>query len=186
MGTAAPGATVDTGADLRLIADGIAVRTVSIEDLPFLREVFVHPEVERWWPFHGDTALTELLAGADPDVHPLAIEVDAEVAGYVQWYEETDPEYFHAGIDIALHPDRFGRGIGPVVIGLLLDWLVTGRGHHRVVIDPAAHNERAVAAYAKVGFRQVGVMRRYWWDHVERRWSDGLLMEWLAPERVRP
>lgn len=123
-----------------------------------------------------------MLAGSDPGVHPLAVEADGTVVGYVQWYEEADPEYRHAGIDVALHPAVFGRGIGPTVVRLLLDWLVESRGHHRVVIDPAAHNRRAVAAYAKAGFREVGVMRRHWWDHVEDRWSDGLLMEWVAPE----
>jgi hypothetical protein len=27
-------------------------------------------------------------------------------------------------------------------------------------------------------------MRQYWWDHVERKWSDGLLMELLADDRT--
>jgi aminoglycoside 6'-N-acetyltransferase len=50
-----------------------------------------------------------------------------------------------------------------------------------VTIDPAAANTRAIAAYAKVGFRPVGVMRKY-----ERgpdgTWHDGLLMDLLREE----
>jgi mannose-6-phosphate isomerase-like protein (cupin superfamily) len=47
------------------------------------------------------------------------------------------------------------------------------------VIDPALDNGRAISCYRKVGFRPVGVMRRY-----ERgpdgTFHDGLLMELLA------
>jgi aminoglycoside 6'-N-acetyltransferase len=59
--------------------------------------------------------------------------------------------------------------------------LVEVEGHHRLVIDPAADNAAAIRCYEKVGFRPVGVMRRY-----ERgpdgTWHDGLLMELLAEE----
>ena len=58
------------------------------------------------------------------------------------------------------------------------------RGHHRLTIDPAAANERAIRAYERVGFRRVGIMRAY-----ERGpdgvWHDGLLMDLLRGE-LRP
>ncbi len=60
-------------------------------------------------------------------------------------------------------------------------WLLEVRGHHRITIDPAAANVHAIRAYAKVGFRPVGVMREY-----ERgpdgTWHDGLLMDLLRGE----
>lgn len=112
------------------------------------------------------------------------VELDGAVVGFVQWYEETDPEYRHAGIDIALHGDVIGHGVGSDVIRLLSRWLFEERGHHRIVIDPAAANERAIRAYGRVGFRPVGIMRRHWWDHVEQRWVDGLLMDLLPEDLV--
>ena len=52
------------------------------------------------------------------------------------------------------------------------------RGHHRITIDPAAANTRAIRCYEAVGFERVGVMRQY-----ERgddgTWRDGLLLELL-------
>ena len=55
------------------------------------------------------------------------------------------------------------------------------RGHHRITIDPAAANSRAIRCYTGVGFRPVGVMRQY-----ERggdgRFHDGLLMDLLRGE----
>jgi aminoglycoside 6'-N-acetyltransferase len=58
---------------------------------------------------------------------------------------------------------------------------VEERGHHRLTIDPAADNERAIHAYEKVGFRRVGVMREYWRD-AGGVWRDGLLLDLLARE----
>jgi aminoglycoside 6'-N-acetyltransferase len=37
------------------------------------------------------------------------------------------------------------------------DISVHDRGHHRLVIDPAADNERAIRCYERVGFRRIGV-----------------------------
>ncbi len=103
--------------------------------------------------------------------------------GCLQWYEETDPEYLHAGLDIFLITDRQGRGLGPEALRLAGRYLFTVRGHHRLVIDPRADNHRAIRAYERVGFRRVGVMRRY-----ERgpdgAWHDGLLMDMLSDELI--
>jgi aminoglycoside 6'-N-acetyltransferase len=60
--------------------------------------------------------------------------------------------------------------------------LVEERGHHRITIDPAVDNVAAIRAYEKVGFKPVGVMRRYERDVDGDGWHDGLLMELLAGE----
>ena len=56
-------------------------------------------------------------------------------------------------------------------------------GHHRLVIDPAADNAAAIRCYSKVGFRPVGVMRKYE-RGVDGTWHDGLLMDLLAHELI--
>ena len=55
------------------------------------------------------------------------------------------------------------------------------RGHHRLTIDPAAHNARAIKAYSRVGFKPVGVMRQYE-RGLDGAWHDGLLMDLLAED----
>jgi aminoglycoside 6'-N-acetyltransferase len=55
------------------------------------------------------------------------------------------------------------------------------QGHHRFTIDPAVANERAIRAYAKLGFRSVGVMRAYELG-ADGTWHDGRLMDLLAGE----
>jgi aminoglycoside 6'-N-acetyltransferase len=111
----------------------------------------------------------------------LVIEGDGEVAGGIQYSEETDPEYRHAGIDVFLGGRFQDRGIGTEAIRLLARFLFEERGHHRLTIDPAAHNARAIRSYEKVGFRPVGVMRQYERGR-DGTFHDGLLMDLLRDE----
>ena len=52
-------------------------------------------------------------------------------------------------------------------------------------VDPAATNTQAIACYAAVGFRPVGVMRQYELGP-DGTFHDGLLMDLLAAELRRP
>ena len=63
----------------------------------------------------------------------------------------------------------------------MIDHMIDARGHHRFTIDPAAGNDRAIRAYAAVGFRPVGVMRQLR-AAPDGTWRDGLLMDLLAEE----
>jgi aminoglycoside 6'-N-acetyltransferase len=62
--------------------------------------------------------------------------------------------------------------------------LIDDHGFHRLVIDPEAENEVAIATYRKLGFKPVGVLREYSSDRAGI-WKDGLLMDLLAEEFVR-
>ena len=62
-------------------------------------------------------------------------------------------------------------------------WLFGARGHPRITIDPAVANERAIRSNERVGFKRVGVMRRYE-RGAEGDWHDGLLLD-LLPEDFR-
>jgi len=162
----------------------VTLRPVTAADVPALLRILVTPEVARWW---GGSPPEEVLRAdmASGDVTVLVVEADGECAGLVEYHEENDPDYRHAGIDIALGPAFHGRGLGTDAVRTVARHLVHDRGHHRLTIDPAADNEVAIRCYAKVGFRPVGVMRRY-----ERgpdgTFHDGLLMDLLAEELTAP
>ena len=94
----------------------------------------------------------------------------------------TDPQYRSAGIDLFLGSQWEGRGLGREAVGLLVGYLIESRGHHRLTIDPAAANERAIRCYEAVGFTRVGVLRQYE-RAADGTWRDGLLMELLATDR---
>jgi aminoglycoside 6'-N-acetyltransferase len=156
------------------------LRPLAPEDAQELRRIRATPQVARWWePPEDDFPLDD-----EPDSTRLTIEVDGAVAGMVQFHEELDPKYRHASIDLFLDAALHGRGIGTEAVRRVVRHLIDERGHHRITIDPAADNAAAIRAYEKVGFRRVGVMRRYERDVDGRGWHDGLLMELLAGEEV--
>jgi aminoglycoside 6'-N-acetyltransferase len=162
----------------------VILRSTTPEDGRALTEIVTEPEVSRWWgEFDLERVMVELVEG-DPTEDPYVIEHDGEIVGYIQAVEENEPDFRHAGIDLFLRMDAQGRGLGPDAIRTLAAHLIDDRGHHRLTIDPAADNTRAIAAYAKIGFRPVGVMRRYQ-RMTDGRWTDALLMDLLADEFVR-
>jgi aminoglycoside 6'-N-acetyltransferase len=117
----------------------------------------------------------------DPDICPLVIEHEETVIGFMQFSEDISIQYRSAGIDLSLHDDHQGRGFGSDAVRTLARYLFAERGHHRLTIDPAARNARAIRCYERVGFKPVGVMRRYE-RSADGEWHDGLLMDLLADE----
>jgi aminoglycoside 6'-N-acetyltransferase len=163
-----------------LRGERVTLRPVEQGDLERLTEILRQPEVARWFgTYTPEETADEFLH--DQELTAFAIEAGGEIVGSVQFYEEDERDYRHAGMDIFLSTERQGRGIGPEALRVLARYLFEERGHHRLVIDPAAHNERAINAYESIGFRRVGVMREY-----ERGpdgiFHDGLLLDLLAGE----
>ena len=159
----------------------VTLRPATTADIEELSRIRATPEVYARW--RGGRDLVAAVAGdlADPDVHTFVVEHDNRVVGAIQWGDETEPDYRHANIDIYLDPAVHSRGLCTDAVRTLARHLIVDLGHHRLVIDPAADNIAAIRCYTRVGFRPVGVMRKY-----ERgpdgTWHDGLLMDLLADE----
>ena len=164
-----------------LRGERVLLRRGRPEDAEGLFQIRNEPEVVRWWGSDEIEEICDQFIEADES---FVIEAYGEVVGAIQYHEEDDPMYRHAGIDIFLTASRHGQGLGTEAIRLLARHLFEERGHHRLTIDPAADNAAAIRAYEKVGFRRVGIMRNY-----ERGpdgvWHDGLLMDMIR-EELRP
>ncbi len=167
-----------------LRGEAISLRPVAATDAFRLTEILTNPDVAVWWgSWDLDRVQREVIDATDGTVS-YAIEVDGQVIGLIQYAEENDPDYRHASIDIFVDPAWHGHGLGSDAVRTLARYLFAERGHHRITIDPAAHNERAIRSYQRVGFRPVGVMRRYE-RGVDGRWHDGLLMDLLPEDLVQ-
>jgi ribosomal-protein-alanine N-acetyltransferase len=105
----------------------------------------------------------------DPGRYPADVEEMRAAVGDPTWFaaDDADTDDFVGFVDarpaataaevevevgLGLRPDRTGRGIGPAFVEAIVD-LVRARWHpERITLDVLPWNERAMAAYAKVGF----------------------------------
>jgi aminoglycoside 6'-N-acetyltransferase len=158
----------------------VTLRLATAEHTPELARIRATPEVRQWW--RGDDMEAEVTSDlAEPGSTVFVVEHAGRVVGSVQYYAEDDKDYRHASIDIYLDPAVRGRGLGGDAVYTLARHLVDDHGHHRLTIDPAVENAAAIACYSKVGFRPVGVLRRYE-RSLDGSWHDNLLMDLLAEE----
>ncbi|MGH3486059.1 MAG: GNAT family N-acetyltransferase, partial [Nocardioidaceae bacterium] len=152
--------------------DPVILRPATSADVPDLARIRSTPEVRRRWRGDDDLVAEVDRDLDDPELQTYAIVLDDRIVGAIQWSAETEPDYRHAQIDIYLDPSVHGEGIGSDAVRTLARHLVDDHGHHRIVIDPAADNPAAIRCYEKVGFRPVGIMRRYERD-ADGSWHDG-------------
>ena len=161
-----------------LHGEQITLRPIEDEDLEPLAAIIREPRVARWWGESDDPERLRENLRMDGDA--WVIQANGELAGWLGFTEETEPEYRSVGLDISLSERFQGRGLGPDALRAAIRWFAGERGHHRFTIDPNAANEPAVKAYASVGFRPVGITRRS--ELIDGEWTDGLLMDLLAEE----
>jgi aminoglycoside 6'-N-acetyltransferase len=181
----------------------VTLRPVNEADRPRLLAILDEPEVAPWWRrdewerLVGPETVTLAIvlqrdSGESGDAREtgdvddagdagVAPQAEGRVVGMIQFDEEPDPDYRSASIDIFLTARVHSRGVGRDAVRTLARYLIAVRGHHRITMDPAVGNERAVRSYAAVGFRPVGVMRQY--ERVEDgTYRDALLMELIAED----
>jgi len=166
-----------------LQGEHVRLRPAVPGDVPELARIRATPEVLRWWRGGDDMVASVAEDLAEEGSETFVIEHEGRVAGAIQWRAEDEPDYRHAGIDIYLDPALHGRGLGTDAVRTLARHLIADHGHHRLVIDPATDNAAAIRCYSKVGFRPVGVMRRYE-RGLDGTWHDGLLMDLVADELI--
>lgn len=158
-----------------LHGENVVLRPATVDDVDRFEEILAEPAMRDWlW----EDPLGDIREGAD---RHFAVLLNDEVVGMIQWWENDDPQYLHAGVDLFLAAGARGGGHGPDAVRTVCRWLVREREHHRLTVDPVASNTAAVRCFEKVGFRPVGVLRRYS-ANADGVWEDGLLMDLLAAE----
>ena len=88
----------------------------------------------------------------------LIAEEDGTVCGYVgsqTVLDETDM------MNIAVHPDCRRKGIAAALIEELVTQL-KGRGSHILRLEVRQSNAPAIALYASMGFKELGIRKNYY------------------------
>ena len=147
-------------------------RPAGTGDLPLLRSWLARPHVREWWgegdPFDADDL-------ADRRVRRWIVGTEGRPFAYMQDYAVHGWEGGHhfdflsagaRGIDQFIgEPDMIGRGHGSGFVGARMRALFDG-GVPAIGTDPHPENARAIAAYAKLGFRIAGPARETEWGTV--------------------
>ena len=155
-----------------IAGERVTLRPLEPADVEPLNAIIAEPEVRRWW-------------GTDPtvdDQDAFTIVVGGEIAGWLGWYEETDPDYRHGGLDIFLAPRFHGQGLGREAL-----WLGAQLADHREGPPPDHHRpgrgQRARDRDLRVDRVQAGRASCARYERgPEGDWHDGLLMDLLAEE----
>ncbi len=143
-----------------------SLRPMTAADLVLLAEWLRGPEHIRWW---GDPA--EWLASKTEDLDEPLMDLriayfGADPIGYLQSYpvhawSEGAPNLVDQppgsmAIDCFVAPQIIGQGHGSAMVRLYALSLLAN-GAPAVLIDPDPSNERAVRAYRRAGFRDLGL-----------------------------
>lgn len=166
------------------------LRHVVEADVEPLATILQEPEVAAYWPRFDAERIAEEMILDEPDedededeenYEVFTMEYEGEPIGVIQYWEEPEDDYRHAGMDIFVTTKLHRQGFGTEALVAMIDHLFDVRGHHRLVIDPCAENTRAMRTYENLGFQRVGIMRGY-----ERgpdgTWRSSVLYDLLADE----
>jgi RimJ/RimL family protein N-acetyltransferase len=154
------------------------------------------------WRWENDVGLAALTGDPARPLTPEAIEADYEryakaerpdaarfaiyeratlrpigTAGLIRIDHLHRTAEFGIGIGEA---DCWGKGYGTEATRLVLDYAFTALGLHNVALRVFAFNERAIRAYRRAGFKEIG--RRREAHRLGERAFDELLMDCLATE----
>jgi aminoglycoside 6'-N-acetyltransferase len=165
----------------RLVGELCVLRALGPGDVERLVEIQSEPGIARWWHPPDPAEVRARAQGLEAGIVALGIERDGQPIGLVEYHEENEPDYRHAGIDLFVATEHQDQGIGTDAIRTVARYLIDQRGHHRLTIDPAVENVQAIRVYERLGFRRVGILREYWRSPAGD-WRDGLLMDLLASE----
>lgn len=88
---------------MTLRGERVLLRPGLPEDAERLAQIVGEAEVARWW---GDFGLEDVQREFIGSENGFVVEADGEVVGAIQYSEENDPMYRHAGIDLFITSSR--------------------------------------------------------------------------------
>ncbi len=168
----------------------IRLRATTRADLPLFVRWFNDPEVTayltRFWPLSPEAEaqwFEQMLARPEYE-RPLVIEIRAKEG----WqpigncaFHRLDWRNRRAEVGIAIGEKAYwDQGYGSEALSVLLRHGFEDLNLHRIELQVFAGNDRAVAAYRKLGFVEEGRLREA--EFRRGRYLDVILMSILRPE----
>jgi RimJ/RimL family protein N-acetyltransferase len=130
----------------------------------------------------GIEHLYELFSKAEPDSAPFVIYERRTMRPIgTAGLSAINHQHRTAELGIGIgERDFWGKGYGSEATRLLLDYAFNALGLHNVMLRVFSYNQRAIRAYLRSGFREIG--RRREAQRVGSRVYDVVLMDCLATD----
>lgn len=169
----------------------VELTTLDVSNSETVRGWLNDPEIHRWMltghvpitaaeerRFFETTEDDRAAGGAHRfEIHALD---DGRLVG-VCGLEHVDPIHRNAEIGIFVAPpDEWGRGFGGDSIQVLMRFAFEVLGLNALWISAFAENERALALYRRLGFRDYGLRRQAY--HLNGQFRDLVLLDLLEAE----
>lgn len=101
---------------------------------------------------------------------PFVIEVQGQVQGQLNVANVMYGSVSSAVLGYWVSPEVAGRGVMPISVALVTDYLMDQVGLHRVEINVRPENAASLRVIQKLGFRYEGLKQRY--IHINGDWRD--------------
>ena len=101
---------------------------------------------------------------------PFVIEVQGQVQGQLNVANVMYGSVSSAVLGYWVSPEVAGKGVMPVSVALVTDYLMDQVGLHRVEINVRPENVASLRVIQKLGFRYEGLKQRY--IHINGDWRD--------------
>ena len=168
----------------------INLRAVERHDVPLLHSWFNDPVVMDGWGWSAPARSIQHVAGQVEDWLARETAVDRPEAliaeslagdpiGLIVLRVER-PEARAVELSLLVDADHWGEGFGLDMMQTVLEACFGGWGVHRIGVRVEAGNERALALYRRLGFKEEGLLRQAAFR--DGRHEDVLLFGQLAAE----
>ena len=168
----------------------INLRAVERHDVPLLHRWFNDPVVMDGWGWSAPARSIQHVAGQVEDwlaretafERPEALIAESlagEPIGLIVVRVDR-PEARSVELSLLVDADRWGQGFGIDMVQTILEACFDGWGVNRIGVRVEEGNERALALYRRLGFREEGRLREAAFRNGEH--ADVLLLGQLAAE----
>ncbi len=143
--------------------DGIALKVMEKEDLPFIHELMNNPDIMSFWfeeAYKSMTHLAEIYEKQDgnPDGRNFILKNNNERAGFVQ-LAYIDYTHRNAEFTIMIDPNCQGKGYAGKATKMAMDYAFTVLNLHKLYLYVDEVNEKAIHIYKKAGFQTEAVLK---------------------------
>lgn len=132
-----------------------------------------------------DAKVREWLVARNSGASVLLVVAEAQGDRAIGWVQavDIDRDDRRADVGICLAPACQGKGLGTEAMRAFMAHLGANEGIGKVTLRVRADNDRAIACYGRLGFRESGRLRAH--ARFDGRWIDVVLMEaFLDPARI--